>query len=186
MRLSCNSLLTSTAAYLFLFLCWLTVVLADQPDQERHRPDNHNPSTDHLTCRPYGDCEPCPSEALHEPFCQPFGNRRLMHCINETLLLPTLHPPGNKPRPISTSILDHDRSQPHREGEISAWESCGRIVDQERADFYEFVGCNLLFAVIAVLIVLWRTKRMHALQARQLAARIGRIPGSNVVRRVIS
>ena len=109
-----------------------------------------------------------------------------MHCINETLLLPTLSPPGGQPPPVSTSILDHDHSQPHPEGEIPAWESCGRIVDQERADFYEFVGCNLLFAAVAILIVLWRTKRMHALQARQLAARIGRIRGSNTMRRVIS
>jgi hypothetical protein len=63
------------------------------------------------------------------------------------------------------------------QGETLAWESCGRIVVQERADFWEFVACNLLFICIALLLVFWRLKRMNAMQARQLAARIGLVRG---------
>ena len=69
---------------------------------------------------------------------------------------------------------------PHRhpdgkllQGETLAWESCGRIVIQERADFWEFIACNLLFVGIALVFVFWRLKRMNTMQARQLAARIG-------------
>ena len=75
-----------------------------------------------------------------------------------------------------------DEESPHRHpdgsgnvlpGETIAWESCGRIVIQERADFYEFIACNLLFVCIALVFVIWRSKRMTTMQARQLAARIG-------------
>ena len=58
-------------------------------------------------------------------------------------------------------------------GEIPAWESCGRIVEKERGDFYEFIACNFFIAVISVIVVFVRSKRLKAMQARQLAARIG-------------
>ena len=31
-----------------------------------------------------------------------------------------------------------------------AWESCGRLVPKERADFFEFVLCNVIFAALAL------------------------------------
>ncbi|TEB31768.1 hypothetical protein FA13DRAFT_1732064, partial [Coprinellus micaceus] len=81
-------------------------------------------------------CERVRLNFLNEPYCQPFGNRRLMHCFNETT------PP-----------------QPHiRRGETLAWESCGRIPAQERADFFEFVACNVAFVIIALAIVFWRSR----------------------------
>ncbi|KAF8271802.1 hypothetical protein EI94DRAFT_1567482, partial [Lactarius quietus] len=113
-------------------------------------------------CRPFGECEPCPHKDLREPFCQPFGNRRLLHCL---------------PAPRSYAV---DPYSPHRhadgellEGETIAWESCGRIVVQERADFWEFVACNVLFVCIALVLVIIRSKRMSTMHARQLATRIG-------------
>ncbi|OSD02705.1 hypothetical protein PYCCODRAFT_1452182 [Trametes coccinea BRFM310] len=126
-----------------------------------------------LVCKPFGTCEPCPEDALHEPFCQPFGNRRLMHCL-----------PASSA--TTTSVLDHRPTNTHAtfasdaplpthtaHGETLGWESCGRIVEKERADFYEFFASNLLIAVAAIAVVLARTKRLQAMQARQLAARIG-------------
>lgn len=133
---------------------------------------------------PFGTCEPCPDDAvrsfflssessehtpltshtsqLHEPFCQPFGNRRLMHCT----------PTSSTPAPSSPG--------PSGSGEIPAWESCGRIVEKERGDFYEFLACNVFIALLAVGVVLVRSKQLKTMQARQLAARIGltrRLPG---------
>ena len=109
---------------------------------------------------------------MNEPFCQPFGNRRLMHCINNTITA-TPHPPSNKPpsnRPPNSHVIpDPDVPVPN----ISAWESCGRIVPKERADFFEFVGCNLIFALVALGILFIRMKRVRMSQARWLAARIG-------------
>lgn len=149
---------------------------------------NGNDTRPGLICTPFGICEPCSEDAvrlpprtthliahneqLGEPFCQPFGNRRLMHCINGTLPPPSSH--GEFPSSGQTKSV-------HPEGETLAWESCGRIVGQERADFYEFVACNVLFAIIALVVLFARSKRLHAMQARQLAARIGIIqnPGGS-------
>lgn len=87
-----------------------------------------------------------------------------MHCVNVTAESP--------------SDDQGHSSQDHPKGQVPAWESCGRIVIQERADFYEFVACNVLFAVIALCVLFVRSKRIQALQARQLAARIGLIRGN--------
>lgn len=66
----------------------------------------------------------------------------------------------------------HGGAEDHQ-GETPAWESCGRIVEKERGDFYEFVACNIFIAMIATGVVFVRSKRLKAMQARQLAARIG-------------
>ncbi|CCM04012.1 uncharacterized protein FIBRA_06169 [Fibroporia radiculosa] len=136
-----------------------------------------------LICRPFGTCEPCPEDALHEPFCQPFGNRRLMHCALASSYS------SHSPLPPVSPTYGHNPSSDHsappsisgsgpRQGEIPAWESCGRIVEKERADFYEFLMCNFVIAVIAVLVLFARSKRLQAMHARQLAARIGLVRGT--------
>lgn len=56
---------------------------------------------------------------------------------------------------------------------LPAYESCGRIVEKERADFFEFVLTNVIFAALALTGVLIRSERMRAVRARRLAARIG-------------
>ncbi|KAF8911720.1 hypothetical protein CPB85DRAFT_1220696 [Mucidula mucida] len=112
-------------------------------------------ANDSLICQPFGLCEPCPPAALGQPFCQPFGNRRLMHCTNATV-------PAAPPTATDSTT-----------GEHLAWGSCGRIVGQERADFYEFVACNIFFAVVSLFIVFARSRRLQLIHARQLAARIG-------------
>ncbi|KAJ7150984.1 hypothetical protein C8R43DRAFT_1005834 [Mycena crocata] len=129
----------------------------------------HNQLPADLICTPSGVCEPCPADSLHEPFCQPFGSRRLMHCVNGTSPLVSTHT-GRPPTPDDQAPAE----QPHSHaGETLAWAACGRIVAQERADFFEFVGCNVFFAALALFGVFSRARRMQALQARQLAARIG-------------
>lgn len=61
----------------------------------------------------------------------------------------------------------------NQKGEAFAWESCGRIIVKERADFWEFVFCNVVFAGIGLIVLGMRSKKVKALQARRLAARIG-------------
>ena len=69
---------------------------------------------------------------------------------------------------------------PHRnpaarppDSSLPAYESCGRIVEKERADFFEFVLTNVIFAALALSGVLIRSERMRTVRARRLAARIG-------------
>ncbi|KAJ6572046.1 hypothetical protein B0H19DRAFT_675991 [Mycena capillaripes] len=140
----------------------------------------HNEVPTDLTCTPAGECTPCPADTLQEPFCQPFGSRRLMHCVNDTdTTAPASQAHSGRPpllddRAFVSPIPRAAEQQPHsHSGETLAWAACGRIVAQERADFFEFIACNVLFAVVALLGVFSRSRRLRALQARQLAARIG-------------
>ncbi|KAI0305249.1 hypothetical protein B0F90DRAFT_1177174 [Multifurca ochricompacta] len=186
MQLSARS--TSTAPLLFLVTLCLSPVSVQRHVSPRLANDTES------ICRPFGECEPCPHEVLREPFCQPFGNRRLLHCLPPPPLPPgpdSAHPdtssnhnPDNLARPavvnypLGSHALDSDSQHRHEDaellqGETIAWESCGRIVVQERADFWEFVACNLIFICIALVLVFVRSKRMNAAHARQLAARIG-------------
>ncbi|ODN79659.1 hypothetical protein L202_03597 [Cryptococcus amylolentus CBS 6039] len=120
---------------------------AKQPEYVAH------PAGD-LVCRPFGECSPCPKDELDQAFCFPFGNRRLLHCL-----------PSN-----SSSASASDGGQ---QGEVPAWEACGKVVKKERQDFYEFVTTNVLFLVFALVILWGRTSALAAQQYRQLAARIG-------------
>ncbi|KAG6866943.1 hypothetical protein C0991_003859 [Blastosporella zonata] len=89
--------------------------------------------------------------------------------------------PGNIDSDLEIDVATFKAEHP--EGETPAWESCGRIVSQERADFFEFVACNIVFASIALVVLFARSKRLRALQARQLAARIGVIRGTSAGQR---
>ncbi|KAF6757806.1 hypothetical protein DFP72DRAFT_224873 [Ephemerocybe angulata] len=148
-----------------------------------------NDTSSHLVCKPFGECEPCPPESLGEPFCQPFGNRRLMHCVTNTTS-PSSIPPtgssGSSSSPYDDEHSPHERSSSHsraqaskpkpvskEEGRTLAWESCGRIPRQEKADFFEFVACNVAFVIISLAVVIWRSRVVKARQQRVLAARIG-------------
>ncbi|WWD07636.1 hypothetical protein V865_005737 [Kwoniella europaea PYCC6329] len=106
-----------------------------------------------LVCRPFGECEPCPRDELDQPFCFPFGNRRLLHCI-----------------PSSSA---EEAKNGNHVGEVPAWEACGKVVRKERQDFWEFVTANLLFLIVALTILWARTSALATEQYRQLAARIG-------------
>ncbi|KAK7059697.1 hypothetical protein R3P38DRAFT_2837298 [Favolaschia claudopus] len=136
----------------------------------------HNQLPNNLICTPAAECEPCPAESLQEPFCQPFGTRRLMHCANGTvpdILAHSDRPPLLDDRNAGLSTQQRAEQSHSHAGETLAWAACGRIVSQERADFLEFVACNVFFVGIAIFGVYTRSRRMRALQARQLAARIG-------------
>ncbi|KAI5121796.1 hypothetical protein M0805_009788 [Coniferiporia weirii] len=139
------------------------------------RADEGGQEVDDVICHPAGACEPCPEDLLGEPFCQPFGNRRLLHC--RSVSSSPIHDPPPPDRPKgghnqeANSPGAPSSHSPH--SALPAWESCGRRVPKERADFFEFVLCNVIFAALALLGALIRTERMRVVRARRLAARIG-------------
>ncbi|KDQ10243.1 hypothetical protein BOTBODRAFT_36355 [Botryobasidium botryosum FD-172 SS1] len=132
-------------------------VLGETTAPGKWPPYQHQVQPDSVACRPFGECEPCPEAALHEPFCKPFGNRRLIHCLPYDSL------PKSEDDAKKGPIL----------GETPAWESCGRVIAVERADFWEFVMCNVIFAGISLFILFIRGQRLAMQQYRRLAARIG-------------
>lgn len=110
---------------------------------------------------------------LHEPFCQPFGNRQLVHCLLSVEEDERIHHGGVHPVP----------------GEIPAWSSCGRIVAQETADFWEFAVrfafagntsyfliiwqlCNAFFASIGLFVLYKRSRSVAEQRRKALVARI--------------
>ncbi|ORX33932.1 hypothetical protein BD324DRAFT_584132 [Kockovaella imperatae] len=115
-----------------------------------------------LVCRPFGVCEPCPADELDQPFCLPFGNRRLLHCV---------------PASEAQNGGEGDDGR-QTSSEIPAWEACGKVIAQERRAFLEFVCANLLLLMVALGILWARTSVLAKAQYRQLAARIG-FPGSS-------
>lgn len=123
-------------------------------------------------------CPPSPDPLLqlNQPFCRPFGNRRLVHCINATESeSDSLHSTNltYRSEPTLPAPALSQESSHQSTGEMLAWESCGRIVPKERADFYEFVACNVAFAILSLGLLFFRSRRIQVMQARQLAARIG-------------
>ncbi|WVQ98086.1 hypothetical protein IAU59_005208 [Kwoniella sp. CBS 9459] len=126
---------------------------AERPRPSAKRPEYIAHPAGDLVCRPFGECEPCPEDELDQPFCFPFGNRRLLHCI-----------------PASSA---EDAANGIHVGEVPAWESCGKVIKTERQDFWEFVTANLLFLIVALTILWARTSALATEQYRQLAARIG-------------
>ncbi|KIM33721.1 hypothetical protein M408DRAFT_84088 [Serendipita vermifera MAFF 305830] len=115
-------------------------------------------------CHPFGQCEPCPEDALHEPFCKPFGHRRVVHCmLRKGDGSDTVGDPHNGAGSGSHPIY----------GEIPAWETCGRSVRQETADFWEFVFCNAALASISLFVLYNRSRAIASLRRKALVARIG-------------
>ncbi|KAF8329559.1 uncharacterized protein EI90DRAFT_2923963 [Cantharellus anzutake] len=112
---------------------------------------------DQYICKPGGDCEACPSNALTDSACGATGNRRPIHCITMSLY----------------ESLGHDNfTYSSQEGQLAAWEPCGKIVSVESADYWEFVLCNLAFSVVGLFIVFTRTRRTAAVHYKNLVARI--------------
>ncbi|KAH8115959.1 hypothetical protein DFH11DRAFT_1583145 [Phellopilus nigrolimitatus] len=140
-----------------------------------HDDDENIKMDEDVVCYPAGACEPCPEDLLQEPFCQPFGNRRLLHCLAVPPSYDTLSPSKLIQEGKDTSSSTSSPHPPERppQSSLPAWESCGRRVPKERADFFEFVLCNVIFAALALAGVLIRSERMRAVRARRLAARIG-------------
>ncbi|WOO80527.1 uncharacterized protein LOC62_03G004054 [Vanrija pseudolonga] len=124
-------------------------IYARSPQATKGKPSYVPRPASDLVCRPLGECEPCPADELNEPFCKPFGNRRVLHCI-----------PANA-------------SEEKNPIELPAWEACGKVIKKEQRSFYEFVTANLLLLIVCLTIYGVRTSTLAAQQYRQLAARIG-------------
>lgn len=119
-----------------------------------------------VVCRADGLCERCPESSVREPFCQPYGNRRLIKCL-------PLTPENERALEEAARLALSGKPVPHSLGETPAWEACGKVIAVERADYWEFVLCNAFFASFSLFVVLARGKQLAALQYRRLAARIG-------------
>lgn len=76
------------------------------------------------------------SYQLSEPFCQPYGNRRLLHCVPSSL---PHHPPSKSSSSSHNSGGGSSSSSEQHSQEIPAWEACGKSPSKELKDYWEFV-----------------------------------------------
>ncbi|KAG8970684.1 hypothetical protein FRC03_004066 [Tulasnella sp. 419] len=138
-------------------------------------------SSSQVICRIEGLCERCPESSINEPFCQPYGNRRLIKCLpktpeNERLLEEAAKAQAEAER-LGSKFNWGRKKNPTPKishlGETPAWEACGKVIAVERADFWEFLLCNLIFVSLSLFVVLARSKKLAAIQYRKLVARIG-------------
>ncbi|KAG0152567.1 hypothetical protein CROQUDRAFT_85688 [Cronartium quercuum f. sp. fusiforme G11] len=154
-----------------------------------------NEPPNEYACRPIGKCEPCPIEELSNSICQIYQNRRLVHCLylgssSPALIASVLIDKTNYPAGLMMTNNDHyhhlDQTDIQKvdskmakvgsgigSAEFPTWEACERVISKERADYYEFIVCNIILTLISLLIFIFRTKLLINRQYGKLAQRIG-------------
>lgn len=81
------------------------------------------------------------------------------------------------------------------QGEVPAWESCGKVIAKETESYWRFVvrflgtaspqqmlivflqTFNTLILILSIVVLLIRANKLAAIQYRELAARIGIVRG---------
>lgn len=59
-----------------------------------------------------------------------------------------------------------------RQGPISTWEACPKVLHSEHHDYFEFILCNAGFAAVAIAVLVFRQRTLALQQFARLAARI--------------
>ncbi|KDN43208.1 hypothetical protein K437DRAFT_154309 [Tilletiaria anomala UBC 951] len=97
-----------------------------------------NVSPGQWACKVIGNCQPCPEDSLHFPYCQPYANRLPVSCA-----------------PLSSST---NSASPQSTEYIKGWQQCGKSVSQERWDYFEFTVFTAFIAVIGLIVFIRRQK----------------------------
>ncbi|EPQ25970.1 uncharacterized protein PFL1_06917 [Pseudozyma flocculosa PF-1] len=101
-------------------------------------------------CTPAGACQKCPDDARHLPYCRPYGNRQPLVCTS-----------ASAPSAGSAATTT-----------IRAYESCGKVVQDEARDFLEFVMSTAVIAVVAITVFVQRQKVLFQRQNQLLSFRV--------------
>ncbi|CAH7685439.1 expressed protein [Phakopsora pachyrhizi] len=168
-----------------------TLLLRRSPSESESLHLSNTTSNDYA-CRPIGPCKPCPIEERSTSPCEIYHNRKRIECFYL----------GSKARGFKRGTNDNlvdlssakttvSESQPKKGynnlrldnvpyleigSDFSTWEACERVVSKERKDFFEFVTCNVIIAVVSLLVYGFRTKQLVIKQYTKLASRIGILP----------
>ncbi|KAI5455360.1 hypothetical protein NCC49_000174 [Naganishia albida] len=195
----------------------LGVVATNSTERSKSTSDrnsDYQKPVDDLVCRPFGECEPCPEEEIYQPYCHPYGNRRLVHCVPHKDDEDSTHNGAYGQEEDGYFSSHADERQPEKpkgksgsngvphlqtaegqdqdgvkvyitswsgkkiswsdvQGEVPAWESCGKVVALERQSYWRFVTSNSLILILSIVVLLIRANKLAAIQYRELAARIG-------------
>ncbi|GAC92452.1 hypothetical protein PHSY_000005 [Pseudozyma hubeiensis SY62] len=122
-------------------------------------------STAHV-CSPIGDCEPCPEDVIHLPYCRPYNNRRRVACSPVT--------DRNDPQAVQSAL----RAANSAKTDTSAanvrlgYEACGKSAKQEARDYFEMIGVIASIAIFSVWAFVQRQKLLFRRQNQRLQSRV--------------
>ncbi|KAI8384937.1 uncharacterized protein BYT42DRAFT_612601 [Radiomyces spectabilis] len=112
------------------------------------------------TCTPIGECDVCtPIEKKTVPYCMEYGNKEPVRCEWDD---PTLNDKEHQPEDFdSDAIL------------LPSFQGCRRVKRLERWRFIRFETINVTIAILSLLILVWRQRKIAGEQYERLAQRIG-------------
>ncbi|RKP06629.1 hypothetical protein THASP1DRAFT_31121 [Thamnocephalis sphaerospora] len=114
-------------------------------------------------CYATGSCEPCDAfELKTELYCKETGNKEPIKCTRR-----------------AQSPNDTDAGDDSKDGKaplsLPKFRSCVTVKWLERSHFFQFQMFNFVAAVAAVLLVIWRRRKIQTLVQRRLTRRIAQI-----------
>ncbi|GAC74135.1 hypothetical protein PANT_10d00032 [Moesziomyces antarcticus T-34] len=123
-------------------------------------------ATDYV-CVPAGDCNPCPDDVVHLPFCRPYNNRRRVACS----------PVADRADASAVrTAMDTANAARNATGSTAAallgWEACGKSAKQEAKDYFEMIAVVAVLAVVSVWAFVQRQKLLFQRQNQQLLYRV--------------
>ncbi|KAI8976098.1 hypothetical protein BDB01DRAFT_804543 [Pilobolus umbonatus] len=118
-----------------------------------HSHENINKAT--FTCVSLGDCEVCsPLEQKTVSYCMEYGNKEAIQCVWDDQEIT-------------------DKKNQTEDNTLPLFRACPRVREVERIKFIRFEVFNVIVALVSVLIVFWRQRKIARQQYQRLAQRIG-------------
>ncbi|GAA97386.1 uncharacterized protein L969DRAFT_48607 [Mixia osmundae IAM 14324] len=143
-------------------------------------------ATETYVCKPLSACQTCTPDELHnDPACAPYGNKISLSCLyvpadaDSTLArkrrrkrdaqgLADESVDGEETESDTSIDGEADEASKAIEqgllGQVELDRPCARVVAKERADFGEFVLCNVAFALLGLGVLSFRQRSLAAQQ----------------------
>lgn len=123
-------------------------------------------------CSPIGECEPCPEDVIHLPYCRPYNNRRRVACS------PVTDRTDAQAVQSALDVVVHtakSTSSGSGSGSVTVrmgYEACGKSAKQEAKDYFEMIAVIASIAIFSVWAFVQRQKLLFKRQNLQLQSRV--------------
>ncbi|TKY89949.1 hypothetical protein EX895_001247 [Sporisorium graminicola] len=125
---------------------------------------NATTATTHV-CAPIGECEPCPDDVIHLPYCRPYNNRRRVACS------PVTNPTDPKAIQSALTLATAAKTSTNSTASLG-YEACGKSAKQEARDYFEMIAVIASIAIFSVWAFVQRQKLLFRRQNQQLQSRV--------------
>ncbi|SPO28080.1 uncharacterized protein UTRI_04470_B [Ustilago trichophora] len=120
-------------------------------------------------CAPIGECEGCPEDVIHLPYCRPYNNRRRVACSPVTN--------RDDPKAIQAALdaANAAKTSPPSFSSPTAllgWEACGKSAKREARDYFEMIAVVASVAIFSIWAFIQRQKFLFNRQNQQLHSRV--------------